>query len=45
LYQTNEQPSNMQVLHLATLELDVNTKYCMEHNSKYPHTNHNTLKS
>ena len=35
LYQTNEQPSNMQVLHLAILEQDVNTKYCMEHNSKY----------
>jgi len=35
----------MQVLHLATLELDVNTKYYMEHNSKYPHAKHNTLKS
>jgi len=35
----------MQVLHLATPELDVNTKYCMEHNSKYPLAKHNTFKS
>lgn len=45
LYQTIEQPSNMQVLHLATLKLVLNTTYCMEHNSKYPHTNQTTSRA